>query len=90
MSNIRARHILINDPVRAETVHQKVIDGFDFAELARDFSACPSRQNGGDLGEFGRGMMVREFEEAAYALPVGGLSQPVQTQFGWHIIQRTG
>lgn len=89
MSTVRARHILINDKVRAETLHQKIIDGFDFAELAESHSTCPSRAQGGDLGEFGRGMMVKPFEDAAFGLEVGGLSQPVQTQFGWHIIQRT-
>ena len=90
MSTIRARHILINDKVRAETVHQKIIDGFDFAELAENHSACPSRAQGGDLGQFGRGQMVKPFEDAAFGLEIGELSYPVQTQFGYHIIQRTG
>jgi peptidyl-prolyl cis-trans isomerase C len=89
MERVRARHILINDKVRAETLHQKVIDGFDFAELAKDHSTCPSKANGGDLGEFGRGQMVKPFEDAAFGLQVGELSQPVETQFGWHIIHRT-
>jgi peptidyl-prolyl cis-trans isomerase C len=89
MDRVRARHILVEDAVRAEILHQKVIDGFDFGELARDHSKCPSGKQGGDLGEFGRGQMVQPFEEATFSLPVGGLSQPVQTQFGYHIIQRT-
>jgi peptidyl-prolyl cis-trans isomerase C len=89
MERVRARHILINDKDRAETLHQKVIDGFDFAELAKDHSTCPSKANGGDLGEFGRGQMVKPFEDAAFGLQVGELSQPVETQFGWHIIHRT-
>ena len=89
MDRVRARHILINDKIRAETLHQKVLDGFDFGKLAEDHSSCPSRAQGGDLGEFGRGQMVKPFEDAAFGLEVGGLSQPVQTQFGYHIIQRT-
>jgi peptidyl-prolyl cis-trans isomerase C len=89
MDTVRARHILINDKVRAETLHQKILDGFDFAKLAEDHSTCPSRAQGGDLGQFGRGQMVKPFEDAAFGLDIGGLSQPVQTQFGWHIIERT-
>lgn len=89
MSTVSARHILVDDLVRAETIHQKIIDGFDFADLAKDHSKCPSSQQGGNLGEFGRGQMVQPFEEAAFNLPVGGLSHPVQTQFGYHVIQRT-
>lgn len=89
MSTVIARHILVDDLVRAETIHQKIIDGFDFADLAKDHSKCPSKAQGGDLGQFGRGQMVKPFEDAAFGLEIGGLSQPVQTQFGYHIIQRT-
>jgi peptidyl-prolyl cis-trans isomerase C len=89
MDTVRARHILTNDKVRAETLHQKILDGFDFAKLAEDHSTCPSKAQGGDLGQFGRGQMVKPFEDAAFGLEIGGLSQPVQTQFGYHIIQRT-
>jgi peptidyl-prolyl cis-trans isomerase C len=89
MDKVRARHILVEDAVRAETLHQKVLDGFDFGELAKLHSKCPSGQQGGDLGEFGRGQMVKPFEDAAFGLQVGGLSMPVQTQFGYHIVQRT-
>lgn len=63
--------------------------GADFAELARAHSDCPSRARGGDLGSFGRGQMVGEFETTAFALPVGGRSGVVETPFGFHIIQRT-
>jgi peptidyl-prolyl cis-trans isomerase C len=89
MDTVRARHILVDDLVRAETIHQKIIDGFDFSDLAKDHSKCPSKAQGGDLGDFGRGQMVQPFEEATFNLPVGGLSRPVQTQFGYHVIQRT-
>ena len=60
-----------------------------FAELAKAESACPSSQKGGDLGEFGRGAMVKEFDEMAFKLPVGKVSDPVKTQFGWHLVMVT-
>lgn len=88
--SVEARHILVENEVRAETLHQKVLDGFDFGELAKSHSKCPSGQQGGSLGTFGRGVMVPEFEQVAFALPVGGMSLPFQTAFGWHIVQRTG
>lgn len=70
---------------------KKQIDGgADFAEVARDRSDCPSSRQGGDLGAFGRGMMVPEFEEAAFELNVGETSGVIETPFGYHLIQRTG
>ncbi len=71
-------------------LHGQVQGGSDFADLARSHSDCPSGQQGGDLGKFGRGQMVPEFETATYALDVGGLSDVIETPFGYHIIQRTG
>ena len=65
-------------------------DGGDFAELARANSDCPSGRSGGDLGQFGRGQMVPAFEQTAFALEVGATSGVVETDFGYHIIQRTG
>lgn len=62
----------------------------DFAKLAMQYSQCPSKKDGGDLGSFGHGMMVHEFEKAAFALEKGKLSDPVKTEFGWHVIKRTG
>lgn len=70
-------------------LHGRVKNGSDFADLARAHSDCPSGQKGGDLGQFGRGQMVPEFETATYALDVGGLSEVIETPFGFHIIQRT-
>ena len=63
--------------------------GADFAELARQHSDCPSGESGGDLGPFGRGQMVPEFETATYGLEVGAVSEVVETPFGYHLIQRT-
>ncbi|SCA54794.1 Parvulin-like peptidyl-prolyl isomerase [Candidatus Terasakiella magnetica] len=63
--------------------------GADFAELAQKNSDCPSGGNGGDLGVFGRGQMVPEFEQAAFSMEVGATSDVVETDFGYHLIQRT-
>ena len=79
-----------------EEAQQKIEDlkadidaGSDFAELARQNSDCPSSAQGGDLGSFGRGMMVPEFEESAFGLEVGATSDIVTTDFGYHLIKRT-
>lgn len=74
---------------KIEDISAMISDGeIDFAEAAAEYSECPSGENGGDLGEFGRGQMVRPFEDAAFALPVGGVSGIVETQFGFHLILR--
>lgn len=89
MEKIRARHILVRGLTEAMDLHDKIVkQGQDFGEVAKQFSQCPSKANGGDLGLFGRGQMVKPFEDASFSLPVGGLSQPIQTQFGYHLIQR--
>lgn len=98
---ISARHILIDTQElesdadledarqRAEEVRQELLEGADFATLAQERSEGPSAPRGGDLGTFGRGQMVPAFEEAAFALEEGGISEVVQTQFGFHVIQVT-
>ena len=68
----------------------QIDDGGDFGELASAHSDCPSGSQGGDLGEFGRGMMVPEFDAAVFDLDVGATSGVVETPFGYHLIQRTG
>ena len=73
----------------AEDLKQQISGGADFAELALAHSECPSASQGGDLGTFGRGMMVPEFETASFALEVGGVSDIVETAFGYHLILRT-
>ena len=86
---VRARHILVPTLETANEVAASIQGGMDFAEAAKAHSMCPSKEQGGDLGKFGRGQMVPEFEEAAFTLAIGELSQPVQTQFGYHLIEVT-
>ena len=87
---IRASHILVDNEEHAEQIKLD-LDRTDksFAELAKEKSEGPSGDNGGDLGKFGRGKMVPEFEKVAFDLDVDEVSDPVETEFGWHIIKRT-
>jgi foldase protein PrsA len=87
---IRASHILVKDEKTAKEIKAKLDKGEDFAKLAKEYSQDPgSAQKGGDLGWFGPGKMVKAFEDAAYSLKVGEISQPVKTEFGYHIIKVT-
>lgn len=87
---IRASHILVEKYGQAVQVLERLGKGESFEKVAQEVSTCPSRRKGGDLGEFGRGMMVREFEKAAFALQKGEMTkEPVKTEFGYHIIKRT-
>lgn len=90
VSKVRASHILVEKHSQALNVLEELKAGRDFKGLARKYSTCPSGKRGGDLGFFGRGRMVKEFERAAFALKVGEVSGPVKTQFGYHVIKKTG
>ncbi|HEU4476182.1 MAG TPA: peptidylprolyl isomerase, partial [Methyloceanibacter sp.] len=83
---IRARHILVASEAEAKEIAERLKKGEDFAALAKEESK-DSGAEGGDLGFFTRGQMLKPFEDAAFALDVGAISEPVQTQFGWHIIK---
>lgn len=83
----RASHILVDDEEKANEVLDEINDGLSFEDAASKYSNCPSKANGGDLGEFSRGKMVPEFEEVAFSMEEGSISEPVKTQFGYHIIK---
>lgn len=88
ITEVNASHILVPTEKQAIEIRSQLLRGASFEELAKKYSKCPSgASNGGNLGFFGRGMMVPEFEQAAFALKVGEISQPVKTQFGYHIIK---
>ncbi len=85
---VQASHILVEDEKTAKEIVEKLEAGEDFADLAKEYSTDEeSSENGGDLGFFGRGEMVQEFEDAVFALEVGELSEPVKTEYGYHIIK---
>ncbi|MDO8556363.1 MAG: peptidylprolyl isomerase [Nanoarchaeota archaeon] len=87
VKEVRAEHILVKTEAQAQELLRKIQTGASFEDLAAQHSLCPSRKRGGDLGWFGRGQMVRAFEQAAFNLEKGRISQPVQTEFGWHLIK---
>ncbi len=81
-------HILVKTEQEAKAILDQINKGENFSKLASEKSQCPSGKRGGDLGTFGRGKMVREFENVAFSLQKGQVSQPVKTEFGWHIIKK--
>ncbi len=90
MTLATARHILVDSEEKCLELKTAIEGGEDFAEIARNNSSCPSGQNGGDLGEFGPGMMVPEFDKVVFSAEVGAVQGPVQTQFGYHLLEVTG
>lgn len=88
ITEVRASHILVLDEQQAKDLKTKIDNNeISFEDAAKEYSQCPSKAQGGDLGYFGRGMMVKEFETAAFNGEVGKVTDPVQTQFGWHLIK---
>jgi len=84
-----ARHILVESEKLCQELKQQILEGTDFAEVAREHSTCPSGRRGGDLGSFGRGQMVREFDTVVFSAPLNTVQGPVRTQFGYHLIEVT-
>ena len=89
MAQAEARHILVDSNEACEALKKQIEEGADFAELAKENSSCPSGQSGGDLGTFGPGQMVKEFDEVVFSAEIGKVQGPVQTQFGYHLIEIT-
>lgn len=89
MSKATARHILVSTETECEALKSQIEGGIEFADLAKEHSQCPSGRSGGDLGEFGPGMMVKEFDEVVFSAPVGEVQGPVKTQFGYHLLEVT-
>lgn len=88
--SVTASHILVDDEDKAKEILEKIEKGeMSFEDAAREYSSCPSSQNGGALGEFTRGQMVPEFDKAVFEMEKGVVSGPVKTQFGFHIIKVT-
>ncbi|SRR5690554_3938489 len=84
---VKASHILVDSEEKATSVIEEIKNGKTFEDAAMEYSSCPSKEAGGDLGQFSKGQMVPEFEEAAFNMEVGSMSEPVKTQFGYHIIK---
>ncbi len=85
--SVRASHILVKEEEEVNKILDELNNGLSFEDAASKYSQCPSKANGGDLGEFTKGKMVPEFEKVAFELEVGKLSEPVKTQFGYHLIK---
>lgn len=84
-----ARHILVATEKQCLDLKQQIANGADFAELAKQHSTCPSGRKGGDLGTFGKGQMVPEFDRVVFSGDVGVVHGPVKTQFGYHLLEVT-
>ena len=89
MASAAARHILVATEEACLDLKTQIEGGADFAELAKQHSTCPSGQSGGELGTFGPGQMVPEFDKVVFSAPVGEVQGPVKTQFGYHLVEVT-
>ena len=89
MARATARHILVSSEAKCNELKAAIQGGADFAQVAKDNSTCPSSRDGGNLGTFGRGQMVAEFDKVVFSAPVGEVQGPVKTQFGYHLLEVT-
>jgi peptidyl-prolyl cis-trans isomerase C len=89
MAKAKARHILVPTQEACQDLKAQIEAGGDFAKIAKDHSQCPSGKQGGDLGEFSPGQMVKEFDEVVFRDEVGKVHGPIKTQFGYHLVEIT-
>lgn len=89
MAKASARHILVKTEEQCSNLKTEIENGAEFGELAGQHSLCPSGKQGGDLGEFGPGQMVKEFDTVVFSAPIGEVQGPVKTQFGFHLLEVT-
>ena len=89
MPRASARHILVESEDECNKLKTEIDSGTDFAEVAKEHSKCPSGRQGGDLGEFGQGQMVKEFDDVVFSADLNTVQGPVKTQFGYHLIEIT-
>lgn len=89
MSRATARHILVKTEEQCHNLKAEIENGAEFSDLAEQHSLCPSGKQGGQLGEFGPGQMVKEFDTVVFTAPVGEVQGPVKTQFGFHLVEVT-
>ncbi len=89
MARASARHILVSTEEQCNALKAEITGGAEFAAVAREHSLCPSGAQGGELGEFGPGQMVREFDEVVFSADLNTVQGPVKTQFGFHLLEVT-
>ncbi|MFF7708743.1 peptidylprolyl isomerase [Pseudomonas sp. NPDC007930] len=89
MAKATARHILVSTEAKCNELKAEIEGGADFGEVAKKHSSCPSSRQGGDLGSFGPGQMVKEFDQVVFSAPVNTVQGPVKTQFGYHLLEVT-
>ncbi len=89
MAQATARHLLVSSEEQCNDIKKQIEEGADFAEMAKQYSSCPSKAQGGDLGSFGPGQMVPEFDKVVFSAPVNTVQGPVKTQFGYHLLEVT-
>ena len=89
MATATARHILVDTQEQCLELKERIAAGENFADIAKQFSSCPSRANGGDLGSFGPGQMVKEFDQVVFSAEPNTVQGPVKTQFGYHLLEVT-
>lgn len=87
MTQATARHILVSTEEQCNELKTAIENGADFAQVAKEHSSCPSSRDGGNLGSFGPGQMVKEFDTVVFSAPVNVVQGPVKTQFGYHLVE---